>query len=116
MILMKRKIKMSEDEQFWQDIIADDGEEICPEDPKCEENRNSIHMTVPSMVGYGFLISIPVIGLVSGIIIALRRNRPARSDFAIACLFIRLFLLTGAFLTVWAMLEFIYAASIFFAG
>lgn len=116
MILKKNKRMITEDEQFWIDLLNADGEENCRKDTENEGKRNSIHMSILSMIGYGFLICIPVIGLVSGIILALRRNSPARSDFAIACLFLRLSLLIGAFLTVWAILGLVYAASMFFAG
>lgn len=73
-------------------------------------------LKLSAMIGYGILISVPVIGLIAGIILALKRNRPERSDFAIACLVLRIFFLVGSFLVVYGMIEFVFMLSQGFGG
>lgn len=112
----KNQIRLTEDEQTWLDILGEGGELRSEKDCGNVMENNQKRLTVPAMIGYGALIAIPVIGLVAGIIFALKKKRPARSEFAFACLYLRIIYLVSAFAIIWAAVEIVYAASRFLAG
>ena len=62
------------------------------------------------MIGYGILISLPVIGLITAIVLAVHfRYDPIRSNFALACLVLRIFYMVMSFLIVLGIVEIVYA-------
>ena len=62
------------------------------------------------MIGYGILISLPVIGLITAIVLAVHfRYDPIRSNFALACLVLRIFYMVMSFLIVLGIVEIFYA-------
>ena len=62
------------------------------------------------MVGYGILIALPVIGLISAIILAIHfRRDPIRSNFALACLVLRIFYMVMSFLIVLGIVEIVFS-------
>ena len=69
-----------------------------------------------AMVGYGMLIALPVIWLISGIVLAAKRLWKERSDLALAFLVLRLFYMVFSFTAVCAMVELIYAMSTWLRG
>ena len=62
------------------------------------------------MIGYGILISLPVLGLITAIVLAVHfRYDPIRSNFALSCLLLRIFYMVMSFLIVLGIVEIVYA-------
>ena len=132
-----RKIVMTEDEAFWVRLFADnnmlepihrEGEtgmgknmggnkrkvikqkkESVQRQPAGKEARE--RLKIREMIGYGILIAVPVIGLIAAIVLALKKGRPERSEFALACLVLRIFYMVFSFALVYMMVDFIYRMS-----
>lgn len=129
-----RKIAMTEDEAFWVKLFADNNmlEPVRQEggismDKKNFGNKTKVQkkqkaaarrqpagkegserLKISAMIGYGILIAIPVIGLIAAIVLVLKKGRPERSEFAIACLVLRIFYMVFSFAIVYLMVDLVY--------
>lgn len=132
-----RKIVMTEDEAFWVRLFADNNmlEPIRQEveadmgknrnDDKKEKLKTSksasrrqpdgkegrTRLKISEMIGYGILIAVPIIGLIAAIVLVLKKGRQERSEFALACLVLRIFYMVFSFALVYMMVDLIYRMS-----
>lgn len=132
-----RNIVMTEDEAFWVKLFADNNmlepihqeEEASMGKNRSKNNKKELKtknaanrrqppekavqpgLKIREMIGYGILIAVPVIGLIAAIILVLKKGRLERSEFALACLVLRIFYMAFSFVIIYMMVDFIYRMS-----